>query len=131
MKTWLVRLAGAVDILLGLIIILLNVGMSLWLTSERGTASIGSAEMVWTGIGGILTVAGVGALLHRAWARVLGTLLALIYLIICSAFFALHGINFEEGNEKFKTWGVISTGLVQLIVLLILLVAWPRRAATN
>ena len=119
MKTWAVRLAGALDIILGLVIAAANLS----LVSREDDAGV-TATAVWLGIGGVMAVTGVGVALLQGWARALGLLIALVYLLICAAFFARQGLNVEGANGSLKAGLVAATGLAQAFVFLILAVGW-------
>ena len=133
MKAWLVRLAGLLDLLLGLAIVLLTAWMSLWLiwAKVEGTGKVQSANAVWIGIGCVMMLTGAGLLLHQTWGRVVGILIAVVYLALCVAFFNQQSINFEVEREAFKARLVIATGLAQAYVLLVLIVAWKVAKPTR
>ena len=120
MKSWHVRLAGVLDILLGLVIVAAN----LLLMSEEVSETGKTAAAVWAGIGGVLVITGIGLFLHQGWARVFGILIALVYLALCVAFFATRGLDLESGRGAFVVAGVVATGLAQAFVLLTLAFGW-------
>ena len=133
MKAWLVRLAGLLDIILGLAIVLLTAWMSLWLiwAKVEGAGTLQSANAIWISIGSILMLTGAGLLLHRTWGRVLGILIAVIYLALCAASFNQQSVNFEVEREAFKARIIIATGVAQAYVLLVLIVAWKTVKTTT
>lgn len=125
MKSWAVRLAGALDILLGLVVVALNLPPVWGEADETGR----NAAAAWAVVGGVMALTGVGVVLRKGWGRAVGILIALVYLAVCAAFVATRGLNFDGGREALRLMLVVSTGLSQAFVVLVLAFGWRAAKA--
>jgi hypothetical protein len=117
-------LTGVFNILFGLLIGVSNVMM----LNEGLEGPVRTAAVIWAGFGVLLTIVGIGILARQGWARVLGIIVAVLYIALgCIYLFRQGAPSFEERRETIK-WSVIAgTTLFQFLSALVLSFGWRRR----
>lgn len=117
-------LIGVFNILFGLLVGVSNV----MVLNEGLEGPARTAAIIWAGVGVLLIVVGIGILAKQGWARVLGIIVAVFYIVLGSIYLVRQGApSFEDRRETIK-WAVIAgTTLFQFLSALVLSFGWRGR----